>query len=136
MPVYKLLYLDDRREKAFSGLVPTDHGDSWDSPIEALNELAATGWETLLPIYGPVPGEEHGGQFVEALLLLNKTGTPIQDIKRRIGRTRAQIAATQERLAGAKSGMDEIALNQHIRGLSSQLAELESRLHDEVIPHD
>ncbi len=60
MPTYKVLYLDDRRQKALSGLVRSHDGETWDSPIHALNDLGASGWEIQLPIYGPVPGGTPG----------------------------------------------------------------------------
>ncbi len=130
MPVYKVLYLDDRREKAFSGLVRADDNERWDSPIEALNELAAGGWELVLPIYGPIPGRDRSGQFIEALLLFNKNGTRAQDVQRRVERTRGQILAAEKRRATCRGTMEERVLNQHIRELSAELAELEARLRE------
>ena len=134
MPIYKVLYLDDRRQKAFSGLVRTDDDERWDSPIAALNDLGSKGWELQTLIYGPAPSGHPGDQFVEALLLVNKSATPRADIERRIERTKAEIASAQGRLVGMKGGMDATLLSQHIRELSSHLAEFESKLLDATGP--
>lgn len=37
MTMYKVLYLDEQREKAVSGIVRADDGERWDSLVQALN---------------------------------------------------------------------------------------------------
>ena len=127
MAIYKILYLDSRRENDLSGIVRTEDNEGWNSLTDALNELSEYGWEINLPIYGPAPGGKPGDQAVNAFILLNRNGTTLQECDRRIEHTKLELAVAQRMLNDTKSEIDKVSCNQYIRSVTSRLQELEEK---------
>jgi len=66
---------------------------------DALNELGEAGWEIATPVYGPVPGREHqGDNWLEALILVNKSASASDDLDRRIAKVKEIIAEAERDL--------------------------------------
>lgn len=95
---YKILRLDNRRSAPLGSVVTSDN-ESWNSLEDALNELGEAGWEIATPVYGPVPGREHqGDNWLEALILVNKSASASDDLDRRIAKVKEIIAEAERDL--------------------------------------
>ncbi len=128
MTTYKVLYLDEHREKTLSGIVRADDGERWDSLVQALNDCSSVGFEVHTPIYGPAPKAGGGGQLIEAFILASTSATPSSDLERRIKRTTGLIAEAEAHLATLASDMERTLQGQRVRELRAELQELEQRL--------
>jgi hypothetical protein len=126
--IYKVLYLDEEREKALSGVVRADDGEKWDSLVEALQDLSSVGFEVHTPIYGPAPKVAGGGQVIEAFLLASTSATQPSDLERRIKRTKTLVAEAEAHLATLASDMERPLQGQRVRELCAELQEVEQRL--------
>lgn len=128
MTMYKVLYLDERREKALSGIVSADDGERWDSLVQALDDLSSVGFEVHTPIYGPAPKAAAGGQIIEAFLLASTSATPSSHLERRIKRTKTLVSEAEAHLGTLASDMERTLQEQRVRELRAELQELEERL--------
>lgn len=125
--LYKLLYLDEHREKALSGAVVADDGEKWESLVQALNDLAEDGFEVQCAVYGAAPKSGGGGPIVEAFLLASKSAPIRSDLQRRIARTKALIIAAEDHLATLDPEMSRSLQTIRVRELRTELEELERR---------
>ncbi len=136
MSIYKILYLDYRRNAPLSGAVESYYYglrkfEKWGSLEDALNELAKSGWEIDTPIYGPVPGRNRQGEnWLEALILVNRTSDTAREIKRQIAKIEQQIIREKVTLesSGTKSTIQRMTAERTMRGLFRIIEELKKQL--------
>jgi hypothetical protein len=128
MTMYKVLYLDDDRQKVLSGFVCADDGERWESLVQALNDLASIGFEVQTPIYGPAPQRTGSGPVIEAFLLLSRSATVTSDGARRVNRTKALLAAAEEHLATLSGDTERTLQEMRVRELRAEVDQIEQRL--------
>jgi len=121
MTMYKILYLNQRRENVLSGFVYSDDDERWESLVHALNDLSSVGFDVHTPVYGPSPA----GQVIEAFLLASASATPPADLERRINRAKALLAKGEADLAALPG---DVGLVIRVDGLRKELQELGKRL--------
>ena len=105
MKIYKVIYMNDQREKVLSGAVRADDGERWESLVQALNNLGSIGFEVETPIYGSVIKAAGVGQIIEAFLLVNRSATAASDLERRIKRTKALVVDAEKYLTWLSSDL-------------------------------
>ena len=96
MTVYKILHIDRGWGEQLGKDVKAEYHaireyEVWSSLEEALSELAETGWEVDIPVYGPFPlratSETTCGNWMEALILVNRSADISREVQRQIRRT-------------------------------------------------
>ncbi len=102
MTAYKVLRKHPLAEHSLEGPVFAG-GERWDSIEDALNDLAATGWEIAVPVYGPCHGrggEPPGPVRLAGLILVNHRGDHTQDPQSGLDTTEASQEGSPPGRAG------------------------------------
>lgn len=121
---YRILILDPRKRDSLQGFTRTRH-EFWPRLEEALNDLAADGWQIRCP---PLRSSTDDGDCEHIMILEHPACDRDEDYRQQVKRQEGRLVHAKKRLesANATTPMEAVTLRQEVEERGKKLKAIEA----------